>query len=113
MFTLLLKEKQAGPLRTELMKSPDRLMKTTLGVYQTDTISGAQATEAQYQGLVIVSILIANNPLYFDTEDTKPLFDQLLKLWRSPDRLSRFTTPDTLSVPYLREPKEFVKTLLK
>lgn len=114
MFTLLLKEKQAAPLRSEIMKNPDRLMKTTLGVVPNEpTITAAQAVEAQYQGLVIVSILITYNPLYFDAEDSKPLFDQLLKLWRTPDRLARFTTPDALSVPYLREPKEFVKTLLK
>jgi hypothetical protein len=60
MFSLLLKDKQATPLRNELSKMPEKILKTTLGVVPSDSVSVAQAAEVfcLFVCLIVVFVFI-------------------------------------------------------
>ncbi|KAL6045043.1 putative transformation/transcription domain-associated protein [Balamuthia mandrillaris] len=104
LFTFLINHTLAGPLRTELSKNPDKLIKSTFQNTQT------QSPDLQFQGILLVRTLVKFLPDWLG--QNRPVLDCLLEIWKSPAHMARLKSEETLHLQHLRESKLLIKCFL-
>eukprot|EP01114_Cavostelium_apophysatum_P014185 TRINITY_DN3613_c0_g1_i5.p1 TRINITY_DN3613_c0_g1~~TRINITY_DN3613_c0_g1_i5.p1 ORF type:complete len:3612 (+),score=1106.25 TRINITY_DN3613_c0_g1_i5:200-11035(+) len=98
LFRFLLKDELAGTLREELAKHPQKLIDSTFRL-------NPPSLETQFQGLLLVRLLIKFSPNWLQTPANRPIIDALIEIWSSPGRISRLSNDDSLPLQYLTESK--------
>ncbi|KAI8605964.1 hypothetical protein EDD21DRAFT_315697 [Dissophora ornata] len=101
LFVDLLSTEFAAPLRAEIVRNPDKLIKKTF----------ADADPAvQFHGLTITRAISKFNPDFIPTN--RPVLDALLTMWRAPGRLERLQNEDSLSLARLRESQYLIEAFI-
>jgi phosphatidylinositol kinase/protein kinase (PI-3 family) len=106
LFQAVLRSQLAGPLRDELAKSTDSIIKHTFN----SALTGAEKQHMQFQGVLIVHTLAKFKKGWLGAN--KVIFDQLITMWRSPERQARLNQEEHLPIDQLKESKLIVKCFL-
>ncbi|KAK5808732.1 hypothetical protein F5H01DRAFT_281683, partial [Linnemannia elongata] len=101
LFVDLLSTEFAAPLRAEIIRNPEKLIKKTF--------ADADAS-VQLHGLTITRAISKFNPDFIPTN--RSVLDALLTMWRAPGRLERLQNEDTLSLAKLRESQYLVEAFV-
>ncbi|KAG0235555.1 hypothetical protein B0O80DRAFT_498171 [Mortierella sp. GBAus27b] len=101
LFVDLLSTEFAAPLRSEIVKNPEKLISKTFQ---------ASDPAVQFHGLTITRAISKFNPELIPTN--RPVLDALLAMWRAPGRLERLQKEEELEVARLRESQYLVEAFI-
>jgi phosphatidylinositol kinase/protein kinase (PI-3 family) len=107
LFQAMLRSELAGPLRDELAKSTEKVIACTFE----STLPQDDRQWMQFQGVLIVRTLAKHKPGWLGAN--RPIFEQLVSMWRSSDRQARLSQEEHLPIEQLKESKLIVKCFLQ
>ncbi|KAF9581361.1 hypothetical protein BGW38_001654, partial [Lunasporangiospora selenospora] len=102
LFVDLLLTEFAEPLRTELVRNPQKLISKTFAVESDPAV--------QFHGLSITQAISKFKPDFIHTN--RSVLDALVDLWKSRKRIERLQNEDTLSLARLRESQYLVELFI-
>lgn len=106
LFQYVLRSELASPLRDEVKKSEDRLLKACFLLDERHP----NVQELCFQGITIVRTMCKFFPEWL--EQCPKIRHQLLKIWQSKERAARLSAEEGLELEHLLESKKMVKCLL-
>jgi transformation/transcription domain-associated protein len=102
----VLRSELASPLRDEVKKSEDKLLKACFLVDE----KHPNVQELRFQGITMVRTMCKFFPEWLD--QCPKIRQQLLKIWQSKERTARLGAEEGLELEHLLESKKLVKCLL-
>eukprot|EP00897_Mesotaenium_endlicherianum_P005503 jgi/Mesen1/4981/ME000248S04265 len=110
----IIRSEAGQSLREELSKSSEKIIHAAFSQSQLPSNDGGMAsangTEVQLQGVALVSALVKLMPEWLP--NNRPMFDALVRLWRSPQRKQRLLHEQELPLSHVKESKRVVKCFL-
>ena len=106
LFQWVLRSELASPLRDEVKRSEEKLLKTCFLVDE----KHPHVHELRFQGITIVHTMCKFFPEWL--EQCPKIRQQLLTVWLSKERASRLGAEEVLELEHLLESKKLVKCLL-
>ncbi|GMI76972.1 hypothetical protein like AT2G17930 [Hibiscus trionum] len=135
-FMYIIKSDAGQPLRDELAKSPQKILASAFPEFvpkseaamtpgsstpsegptsQSDSsnlepVSSGATSDAYFLGLALIKTLVKLIPGWL--QSSRPVFDTLVLLWKSPARISRLQNEQELNLVQVKESKWLVKCFL-
>ena len=106
LFQWVLRSELASPLRDEVKKSEDKLLKACFLIDE----KHPNVQELRFQGITMVRTMCKFFPEWLD--QCPKIRQQLLKIWQSKERTARLGAEEGLELEHLLESKKLVKCLL-
>jgi transformation/transcription domain-associated protein len=106
LFQWVLRSELASPLRDEVKKSEDKLLKACFLIDE----KHPNVQELRFQGITMVRTMCKFFPEWLD--QCPKIRQQLLKIWQSKERAARLGAEEGLELEHLLESKKLVKCLL-